>query len=103
MKPVFRFWGHDETCCGRDVFVGVTYRRRRLDLLTGKLGDWDYFDVVHLEPIRHSHVICRRVHIKCRRTGKVYRPQVVNFWSGGYEAVDNVVSLRTEADHGATS
>lgn len=96
MKAVTRFWAHDENCCGRDVFVGARYRRQRKDLFTGELGSWETYRVIECEPIRHDRLFCRRVHIQCERTGKVFRPFVANFWGAGYEAIENVVSLRKE-------
>lgn len=86
---------HDRACCGRDPILGARYRRRQRDPITGLLGTYRIFRVLHVEQIRHDRLFCRRVHLLCEATGRVYKPQVATFWADCYEAIDNIVALRT--------
>lgn len=88
-----RIWPHDESCCGRPPLVGAIYERQSIDLFTGAMGKWETYTVVYVAPIRFDRVFCRRVHIRCHRTGKVYKPQVASFWNDRYRAVGNVIQL----------
>lgn len=89
------FFAHDESCCGRDLIIGARYRRQSMDVMTGRMTEWLTFRVIDLDPIRHDRLLCRRVHLHCEELGRVYHPQVVNFWADRYQAVDNVVRLRS--------
>ena len=92
---------HDESCCGRDPIVGALYRRRKLNLITGEYGDYVLFRVEKVDPINRTKLICRRVHLLCVETGRIFTPQVSNFWADKrYEAIENVVTFPTSRKAG---
>lgn len=93
-------WHHSEECCGKSPIVGARYHRASRDLLTGELGAVETYEVISVDPIRVDAVFCRRMAIRCERSGRIFRPQVANFWESGYQAIDNVVSLHTKEPSG---
>ena len=89
------FWPHDETCCGRDVRVGMRFSRDVIDYATGQISEWKC-TVTEVDPVDFTKVFCRRATVR-GDDGRSCRPQVPALFSGQYRAIDNVVEFRLAA------
>ena len=84
-------WLHDECGCAKAPIVGARYRYWSRNLVTGEDIGWCYFQVIDVDPMNHSRLLCRKAVCQFEHSGETFDTHVQEFFNGRYEAVDNVV------------